>query len=85
MSFVLSCLELSIAIFLVYISFQIKDKVVSQIALLFSIGILILNVFFAPLLMKLIVASILFFAWPIVTDRLSIFFYRQLNDRQSNK
>ena len=85
MSFVLSCLELSIAILFFYMSCQIKDKVVAQIILMLSVAIFILNVFFAPLLIKLVVVSMLFFAWSSITSRLSIFFYRQVNSHRFNK
>ncbi len=76
---ILSCIGFLTASLIIYISFQIRDDVESQVTRMLGVLILFLSFLFGPLLIKLLMALAFFIAWPYIGDRLSLSFYRKLN------
>lgn len=79
MSIILSSVGFLAASIFIYISFQVRDEVESQVTRMLAMVIFLLSFLFSPLLIKLVMVLALIFTWPYIGDRLSISFYRQLN------
>ena len=77
MSVILSCVGLLTAILVIYLSFQTRDEVESQINRMLGASICLLSFLFSPLLIKLFMVLAFLIAWPIIGARLSVSFYRQ--------
>ena len=78
MSIILSCVEFLVANLFVYISFQVRDEVSSQVVRIFGVLFSLLSFLLSPLLVKLLIVIALLITLPYISDRLSLYFYRQL-------
>ena len=67
------------ASFIIYVTFHIGDDIESQMAIMLALVILLLSFLLAPLWFKLIMLLLLAMIYPLISNRISLSFYRQLN------
>ena len=64
---------------IIYVTFHLGDDIESQMAIMLALVILLLSFLLAPLWFKLIMLIILAMIYPLISNRISLFFYRQLD------
>ncbi|MDJ0649288.1 MAG: hypothetical protein QNJ60_11340 [Xenococcaceae cyanobacterium MO_188.B19] len=79
MILLLSFMGFVAASFIIYVTFHIGDDIESQMAIMLALVILLLSFLLAPLWFKLIMLLLLAMIYPLISNRISLSFYRQLN------
>ena len=79
MTAILSSIGLLTAILAIYLSWHTRDEVGAQVIRIMGASVFLLSFLFSPLWIKSIVVTAFLIAWPYMSDRLSLSFYRQLN------